>query len=206
MKAASAICTLLPATTRSRTRSIRPVRDQHEIDSRSLGSDGQRAQVGRSDRAAIISGAGRLPVRIASNKSACADSPLPNANTTEPSSAALKLGSPGRPRALGASQGSPRRIPGLRIYDGRSINGGGSPREIGQYLDPVLANTESPRLGVVAVRCERRVADEVAHLGTLRQHCPRSRDGGAVVFHRPHLPHLQANAEGNLPTMRYRTS
>ena len=60
-------------------------------------------------------------------------------------------------------------------------------REIGQNIYAILTDSESPRLGVVAVRCQRRVADEVSQLGTRREHRPRFRDRGVIVRHRSHV-------------------
>ena len=63
-----------------------------------------------------------------------------------------------------------------------------SPREVGQDFNVSLADSELPRLGIVAIRRECCVADEIPHFRGLRQQCARHRDGGIVFFNRTHLP------------------
>ena len=45
------------------------------------------------------------------------------------------------------------------------VDGGPSPRQVGQDVDPAFADAEPPRLGVVSIRGERSVAEEVANIG-----------------------------------------
>jgi len=59
-------------------------------------------------------------------------------------------------------------------------------REIRKDRDGALGKTETLRLGVVAIRGQRCIADEIHDVRMLGQRRSRSRDLSGVVFHRSH--------------------
>lgn len=89
--------------------------------------------------------------------------------------------------------GSKRRILGgtAKIDAGVviiGINHRGAPHQIGKNVDLALGAAKFPTLGVVPVRGQRGLADQIAQPGRDRKRGTQRGHGRRAVGHRPHLP------------------
>ncbi|WP_345894366.1 hypothetical protein [Lichenifustis flavocetrariae] len=97
-----------------------------------------------------------------------------------------------RPPVAGGARGQRQVLGGASEGDVEvmvvRIDDGGPSREVGQDLDLVLSDPESPRLRIVPARRERRHTNDLGDRRPGRKRRTLARHGGVVFRHRAHAP------------------
>lgn len=162
----------------------RPFGDEYEPDARHLRRPPQPLDVGGGQGTAVIESAGRLPPRNGVEQRVrprrALDEAVAHAAVRPHCCLARAAGRcRGDGEVLGRAAEADEKVMVVGIDDRRR------PRRVGQDLDAVLLGAEPPRLGVVAVRRQRRIADEIVHARIGRQRRAQAGRPVAIVPRRP---------------------